>query len=344
VRARAINRWAVFTPLLIAAIQPAEAGGERVRTLTDAYNASGQALFREFARLPGNIVLSPYSIGVAMAMVRSGARGDTEQQMASVLNNRQSREQTDAANAALLAILNSYDRSSQPDYCPKGAQWTGEHCEAPPAGDRRCPLTMQLEREGCVGQPVGPSAKLVAANALMLTKPGGVISEEYKATVRDKYAAAIYEGAGLEEVNGWVKRKTDGKIDQILDWLDPDAVSVLLNAVYLKAGWASAFVKSATHTDDFKLSVSERVRVPMMRQQAWFRLEERVGYRAIRLDYTERSLGMIIVLPNEVDGLDMVTRELDAEVTYCNSISVSEHVVMMILALARNYGRSLCRP
>jgi phosphoglycerate dehydrogenase-like enzyme len=26
-----------------------------------------------------------------------------------------------------------------------------------------------------------------------------------------------------------------------------------------------------------------------------------------------------------------------AEVTYCNSISVSEHVVMMILALARNY-------
>src|SRR5687768_5575699 len=29
-----------------------------------------------------------------------------------------------------------------------------------------------------------------------------------------------------------------------------------------------------------------------------------------------------------------------AEVTYCNSISVSEHVVMMILALARNYLQS----
>lgn len=26
-----------------------------------------------------------------------------------------------------------------------------------------------------------------------------------------------------------------------------------------------------------------------------------------------------------------------SEVTYCNSISVSEHVVMMILALVRNY-------
>ena len=26
-----------------------------------------------------------------------------------------------------------------------------------------------------------------------------------------------------------------------------------------------------------------------------------------------------------------------AEVTYCNSISVAEHVVMMILALVRNY-------
>ena len=49
-----------------------------------------------------------------------------------------------------------------------------------------------------------------------------------------------------------------------------------------------------------------------MFQQAAFRLAERPGYRAIRLDYTARGLGMVVVLPNEVDGLDAVARTLDA--------------------------------
>ena len=38
-------------------------------------------------RGPGNIVLSPYSIGSAMAMALAGARGDTEREMAKVLQH-----------------------------------------------------------------------------------------------------------------------------------------------------------------------------------------------------------------------------------------------------------------
>jgi serpin B len=47
-------------------------------TLTDAYNTSGQELLRRLSDSPGNIVLSPYSIGSAMSMALSGARGETE--------------------------------------------------------------------------------------------------------------------------------------------------------------------------------------------------------------------------------------------------------------------------
>jgi serine protease inhibitor len=46
-----------------------------VRTLTRAYNASGQMLFHQFSAGNGNIVFSPYSIGTAMAMVLAGTRG-----------------------------------------------------------------------------------------------------------------------------------------------------------------------------------------------------------------------------------------------------------------------------
>jgi serpin B len=241
--------------------------------LTEAYNASGQALFRELARKPGNIVISPYSIGTAMAMARAGARGETALQMTKVLGHTLPLGATDSANAALLAKLAGYAKTSEPER----------------------------------------SVKLLAANALMVTPVGGqAISQPFRALVRDKYGAAVHEGADLDTVNSWVREKTQGKIDRILDKLDPDAAAVILNAVYLKAPWASAFHKTATRDEDFHLSSAKTVRVKTMHQRESFALAEGARYRAIRLDYVERSLGMVIVLPNDVDGLGAATDELDA--------------------------------
>lgn len=295
---------------LLAGFLLANAGAQDdIGALARAYNAS--ALYREFAGKPGNIVFSPYSIGTAMAMARSGARGETERQMAAVLRHGKSREDIDRANAALLAVLNAYDTTSRPDYCPKETRWTGKRCEGPPLAERRCTFPARLEGEVCVGRPSVPAAKLLTANALMLTKYEHLISSEYRNVVRKQYAAEIYERADLEQVNDWVRRKTEGKIDRILNELDPDSAAVLLNAVYFKAAWASIFPKRATREGDFKLTAAQTVRVPLMRQEASFRLAEGPGYRAIRLDYTQRAFGMIVVLPEEAEGLDAVTRKLE---------------------------------
>src|SRR5215475_532489 len=83
------RREAVATMVAAALMPSAALGQDGTRALTDAYNASGQDLFRSFAAKPGNIVFSPYSIGTAMAMVCAGARGETEQQMAAVLRHGQ---------------------------------------------------------------------------------------------------------------------------------------------------------------------------------------------------------------------------------------------------------------
>jgi serine protease inhibitor len=50
----------------------------------------------------------------------------------------------------------------------------------------------------------------------------------------------------------------------------------------------------------------------MMRQSDRFALVARPGYRAIRLPYAVRALGMIIVMPDDIDGLDAVAGRLDA--------------------------------
>src|SRR5262245_53514929 len=107
----AVGRWATLSPLLVVAVLSTPGFAQDVRALTKAYNASGQALFQELARTPGNIVVSPYSIGTAMAMARAGARGDTERQMTKALKHTLPQAGTDKANAALLATFAGYDRA-----------------------------------------------------------------------------------------------------------------------------------------------------------------------------------------------------------------------------------------
>jgi serpin B len=49
----------------------------------------------------------------------------------------------------------------------------------------------------------------------------------------------------------------------------------------------------------------------MMRRVGHYALAERSGYRAIRLPYEVGAIGMVVLLPNEINGLDAVTRGLD---------------------------------
>ena len=55
--------------------------------------------------------------------------------------------------------------------------------------------------------------------------------------------------AGL--VNAWINQKTNGLIPSMLDSLDPDAVALLVNALYLKADWARTFDTNDTTQGTF---------------------------------------------------------------------------------------------
>lgn len=295
----------LFTALAPAGTLAQEAGRPEVQALTRAYNASGQALFKEFSAQPGNIVFSPYSIGTAMAMALAGARGDTEREMATVLQHSLAVAHINKANAAAMAILNGYDKA-QPS-CPAPLKLAGERCEAPPRADGSCPIPAKRDDDVCVASPrVPPSAKLLVANALMLA--GGTVTPNYEALVRDQYAAEVFRGATLDTVNGWVAKRTEGKIDKILDRLSD---LVLVNAVYFKSRWALVFDQKLTKNEFFSLSRSRQEMVPTMLQRASHVVVSREGYRAIRLPYAVRSLAMVVALPNEIDGIGEVSRRID---------------------------------
>lgn len=149
--------------------------------------------------------------------------------------------------------------------------------------------------------------KLNIANGLVLT--GGDVSGEFKATLKDYFAAEIFAG-GLDKINGWVKRKTEGKIETILEELDPNSVCVLLNAIYFKGTWASQFQKSSTHDAPFKQAAGKQVTVPMMYQKNDFKLLAEKDFQAVSLPYRGKSLSMVVLLPRTMDGLAALEKQL----------------------------------
>jgi serpin B len=252
-----------------------------------------------------------------MAMALAGARGATERQMLQVLQHRLTRPEIDRANAQVLAALNAYDKSAATPACPPGLQLAGKRCEKPWTEAGGCSFPARREGDMCVAAPIlPPSAELSVADALMLPRRDNVISNEYRALLKRDYAAEVFEGASLAEINGWVARQTRGKIERILEQLDPNAVAVLLNAVYFKAKWASAFSRSLTRDEPFQVAAGKQVAVATMRRRGSYALVTGQAYRALRLPYEVDALGMVIVLPDAVDGVAAVGARLgEAQLT-----------------------------
>ncbi len=303
-----------------AAAQLNIAAEARVTLLARAYNAAGQQLFGQLAAAPGNVVFSPYSVGSALSMAISGARGDTASEMMRALSMRMAPDALDAANSEMLSILNGYDRTPA---CLPQASAGGGSCEARPESrlDSRpggelmsqCPPGQRLVGNRCVGSGAPQaSAKILTSNALMLHRRGDLISADYMTQLKSRYAAEVFRNAGLDEVNGWVARKTEGKIPRLLDAIDPDGAATLLNAIYFKARWASVFHDRATRNEAFNLTRAQKADVAFMNLTDRFSLVTRGGYRALRLNYEVRELGLVIVLPDDVEGAGAVARRLGA--------------------------------
>jgi serpin (serine protease inhibitor) len=187
--------------------------------------------------------------------------------MASVLKHTLSQQQIDAVNGQVLATLASYDRSAVPPTCPGGMQLIDARCQTNPDRNGWCPFSMSRVGDRCIGGATfPPSASLLAANALMLLNSPPV-SADYAGLLKDKYAAEVFLNASLADVNGWVARKTGGKIDKILTEEEAQgANAVILSAVYFKSRWAAPFNEAQTKGEPFHVSATQQVQVVMMHQ------------------------------------------------------------------------------
>jgi serpin B len=81
------------------------------------------------------------------------------------------------------------------------------------------------------------------------------IERDFLQVNADYYGAAAYrspfDSQTLADINNWVKQKTKGLIDQVLDSIDPAALVYLINAIVFNARWEKAFAPESIREDTF---------------------------------------------------------------------------------------------
>jgi serpin B len=237
-------------------------------SLIDENNAFALDLYQSLRARDGNLIYSPYSISLALAMTYAGARGETEAQMAQTLHF--------LPQDKLHAALNALD--------------------------------LELAQRGTAGSNDSTPLQLNIANAVwaeqtfpFLQTYLDVLAQNYGAGIQLADFINQYE-AVRKEINGWVSDETNDKIRDLLPEgvLKPSTRMVLVNAIYFKADWRTPFDPNNTHEAPFHLLDGSEVQVNMMSESlSGVPYVQGAGYQAIGLPYQGDTAEMVILVPDE---------------------------------------------
>lgn len=240
--------------------------GDGIKNLVDGNNALALDLYNALRSENGNLILSPYSISLALAMTYAGARGETEAQMAQVLHFAPQNELHPSFNALDLEL-------------------------------NKDPINLDKDQE---------PLQLNIANAVWAEQTFTFLPEfldtlavNYGAGV----SLADFMNQPNQErvtINNWVSDQTEDKINDLLPdgSVTTDTRMVLVNAIYFKADWLNQF--DANHTGDYPFNLLDgtQVNVRMMGQGISTLYTQGDGYAAVELPYAGDTAAMDIIVPD----------------------------------------------
>lgn len=239
----------------------------RMDSLVQGNNAFALDLYRSLRSSDGNLILSPYSISLALAMTYAGARGETESQMADVLHFS-GQDIHPAFNALDLELAKSGESTDK------------EHT----------PLQLNIANAVWAEQTYPFVQEFLDTVAL-----------NYGAGIRLADFISQYEPV-RKEINGWVEDQTKDKIKDLIPQgvLNERTRMALVNAIYFKADWLSQFDPNNTHDAPFHLLDGSETQVKMMSEGLTsIPYLSGDGYQAVELPYAGQTAAMTIIVPDE---------------------------------------------
>lgn len=132
---------------------------------------------------------------------------------------------------------------------------------------------------------------------------------------RAKVTNLNFKDPGVPQtINGWVKENTQGKIDQIIDQINPNEVLLLINAIYFKGSWSQEFDPTKTQDSAFNLTSGQQKMHPMMSQNGKYRYYETEQFQSVSLPYGEDGrISFYVFLPKENSNLQAFYQNLNAQ-------------------------------
>jgi serpin B len=233
------------------------------QSLASGDTAFAVALFPPAVAAAGagqNVIVSPFSVSTTLTMVDVGAAGETDSQIQSALSL--------TGNGATIA----------PAYA---ALACGDETDGTENGN-----------------------ELSIANSVW-GQQGMAFEPSFLATLSTGYDAPLQQvdfadpDAATSTINGWVSTNTQGEIPALLQPGDLDAATrlVLVNAVYFKGSWATAFDASQTGPQPFTLSDATQVSVPTMDGDVTLGVGAGPGASVYELRYKGGGLAMDFIVP-----------------------------------------------
>jgi serine protease inhibitor len=248
----------------------------------------------------GNVFFSPYSISTALSMALAGARGNTAEEMRSVLRVSEDQAWHDARNRLELALTSQQDRSLPYD------------------GDAT-PMTLEPTNT-IFGQQ----------NYAFRDDFLDLLAADYGAGMQAVDFSADPESARLG-INAWVAELTHDRIEELLPVgsITPLARAVLVNAIYFKANWYSKFNPENTRTEPFHLLDGSLSNVEMMHASPETGYSTGANWAAVQLPYWG-STSMVVVVPDE-GRFAAVEQKIDAPFLAQVLEGMTEHEVHLSL-------------
>ncbi|KAK0137544.1 Serine protease inhibitor A3L [Merluccius polli] len=206
-----------------------------------------------------NIFFSPICVTLALAALSVGARGDTYMQLFTGLGfNSSSLTQSDV-DKAFLTLLTGLN---------------------------------------------GTSVEDVSAGTALFVEETFKPEPQYMEVVKQSYLADVFTvdftntTESINTINKYVEKKTNGKIEKLVEDLDPSTLMYLVSYMYFKGKWELPFDPKNTREDLFHVDEQTKVPVQMMylgkRVNSYYDVE--ISTSVLQLHY-KGSRSMLLVLP-----------------------------------------------
>ncbi|XP_015271005.1 PREDICTED: alpha-1-antitrypsin-like [Gekko japonicus] len=211
---------------------------------------------------PKNVFFSPLSISTAFAMLTLGAKAETHHQIFNGLGFNLSDIEENVIHGGFKQIIHTINQPSN-------------------------------------------VTQLNIGNALFIEKSLKVLPT-FLNNLKTLYAAEGFSTnfknstSAENEINNYVKNKTNGKISQAVEELDESTVMIVLNYITFKGVWEEPFKPTSTRNQDFFVDANTTVKVNMMHRKGDYSYlyDEDLSCSVVRVPYNG-DYSAWFILPDE---------------------------------------------